>query len=325
MALGGDKNQMQLGPLIAGLPKTHQIVTKVTHGDKILDVLLTNLFRYYSTPIIVNPVQPDDPNHGVPSDHQVPVAYPVSQDYQLSRDYIIKTARHLPDSGLEQFDQWISSEEWRYLPVDASTSDQVEYLQSILEEKVNTIFPRKTFKIFPQDKPFITSELKTLDRLKKREYMKHGRSEKYLKLKDNFDLKYQKAASNHLEKNVMSLTESDPGEAYSTLTKMGTQPGDCQDDGSFTLTEHLEQNLTKEESTEKIAQHFAKISQNFPPLNIETLPENVKCKLNAPVNSLDIPKIKKEAVLKKLKTSKKPKSGVRGDLPHRIGKLFLTN
>ena len=96
---------MQLGPLIAGLPKTHQIVTKATHGDQILDVLLTNLFRYYSTPIIVNPVKPDNPNHGVPSDHQVPVAYPVSQDYQLSRDYIIKTARPLPDSGLEQFDQ----------------------------------------------------------------------------------------------------------------------------------------------------------------------------------------------------------------------------
>ena len=42
-----------------------------------------------------------------------------------------------------------------------------------------------------------------------------------------------KAAQDYLEKNVRSLKEDDPGKAYSCLKKMGAQPGDCSDEGSF--------------------------------------------------------------------------------------------
>ena len=58
---------------------------------------------------------------------------------------------------------------------------------------------------------------------------------------------------------------------------MGAQPGD--DEGNFTLSEHLDQNLSIKESVNKIAQHFAAISQEYPPLNPSTLPPRVKSKL----------------------------------------------
>ena len=45
--------------------------------------------------------------------------------------------------------------------------------------------------------------------------------------------------------------EYEPGKAYQTLKKMGAQPGDNLDDGSFNLTEHLEANLTSKESVER--------------------------------------------------------------------------
>ena len=64
-----------------------------------------------------------------------------------------------------------------------------------------------------------------------------------------------------LLKNVRELKESDPGKAYATLKRMRAQPGDDLDDGSFSLLEHLESNLTAKESVEKIAEHFSKISQ----------------------------------------------------------------
>ena len=85
--------------------------------------------------------------------------------------------------------------------------------------------------------------------------------------KAKFELKLEKAAADHLEKNVRSLKESDPGKAYSILKKMGAQPGDFLDDGLFSLTNHLESNLTKQESVEKIALHFARISQEYAPLD----------------------------------------------------------
>ena len=51
------------------------------------------------------------------------------------------------------------------------------------------------------------------------------------------------------------------------------------DEGSFTLISHLEENLTIKESAEKIAEHFAKISQEFPPLGLKMLPDSVKVKV----------------------------------------------
>ena len=103
---------------------------------------------------------------------------------------------------------------------------------------------------------------------------------------------------------------------------MGARPGDCQDEGSFSLSEHLDQNLSNEESTECIATHFANIRQEFSPINVETLPNRVKIKIKSQINSEDIPVVDKTDVFKKMKISKKTKSGVPGDLPRRISKMF---
>ena len=73
--------------------------------------------------------------------------------------------------------------------------------------------------------------------------------------------------------------EDDLGKAYKSLKKMGAQPGDCSDEGSFSLISHLNENLSTEESTERIANHFARISQEFLPLNTDLLPNDVKAKV----------------------------------------------
>ena len=96
---------------------------------------------------------------------------------------------------------------------------------------------------------------------------------------------------------------------------MGAQPGDCGDEGSFSLQNHLDANLTTEECTEAIATHFSKISQQYPPLNVDSLPPRVQNKLNQPVNPSEIPQLTVEAVYEKIKKSKKSKSAVPGDLP----------
>ena len=46
--------------------------------------------------------------------------------------------------------------------------------------------------------------IKEIGPLKKREWCKRGKSEKYLKLKSEFDNKYKKAAEKYLEKMLES-------------------------------------------------------------------------------------------------------------------------
>ena len=168
----------------------------------------------------------------------------------------------------------------------------------------------------------MTKELKQLDRAKKRIYRKQGKSTKYMELKNKFDSKYKKAATEHLEKNSKMLKNSNPSKAYATLKKMGAQPGDCEDGGSFTLSDHMEMNLTVKESVEKIAQHFAAISQEYPPLNPESLPLRVKNKLETQTDESRLPKISDHEVHEKMKKTNKPKSVIPGDPPSRLIKEF---
>ena len=66
---------------------------------------------------------------------------------------------------------------------------------------------------------------------------------------------------------------------------MGAQPGDCTDSNSFKLPSHVAENLTELQSAERIADHFAGISSNFPPLNIDLLPDRVLNKLKTDTTS----------------------------------------
>ena len=212
----------------------------------------------------------------------------------------------------------MSSLDWGPILEPSSPTEQVEMLEKTLETKLNLVFPLKTVKTSSDDLPFFTAELKVLDRRIKRIYNKSGKTEKYDKLKIKYDMKLKKAGTKYIEKNVTSLMNDNPGKAYSTLKKMGAQPGDCSDEGSFSLQNHLEANLTTEQCTEEIANHFSRISQEFPPLNIATLPPHVQNKLNQPTNLSDIPQITVDAVREKIKMSKKSKSVVPGDLPKKL-------
>ena len=115
--------------------------------------------------------------------------------------------------------------------------------------------------------------------MKSREYIKRGKSVKYKKLSKQFDDKFKLEAEKYMRKSIDELKETDPGHAYRILKKMGAQPGDCSETNTFTLPNHEAEGLSAEQSAERMAQHFAEISQQFPPLNINLLPDRVKTKL----------------------------------------------
>ena len=143
-----------------------------------------------------------------------------------------------------------------------------------------------------------------------------------MNLRKEFDEKLKKASKNHLEKNVRMLMESEPGKAYKTLKKMGAKPGDMLDDGNFSLMEHLEANLTNKESVERIATHFARVSQEYPALDVSALPTQVLDKLRAPDMLLNTPSLSESEIIKQIQKAKKPKAGIPGNLPRRIVQKF---
>ena len=123
----------------------------------------------------------------------MPFARPLCLAAQpVSNIYMEKTCRPLPDSAVREFMQWIFTENWESVPLRGSTTAQVQAYENIFENKVNQLFPEKSIRITKKDKQFITAELKTLDRKKKREWKQKGKSEKYLHLRNEFRQKYKK-------------------------------------------------------------------------------------------------------------------------------------
>ena len=261
---GGDKNKMDISSLINNDLKLRQIVSQPTRKKEILDILLTNLFSYYNCPIIIPPVQPDVPGQGVPSDHSVPLCVPhTDPNNPPSRSYKTIISRPLPDSKVRQFGQWITAESWDVIVQEDDPSQQVRDFEATIMQKLETYLPQKITKLGIEDKPFMNSELKTLKRRRMREYRSKGKSKKYLKLQQEYDEKFLKAAKNFMRKNIDSLKETNPGQAYSILKKMGAMPGECEGGSTFMLPLH--ENFTHLEAADKIAEHFLKISREFPP------------------------------------------------------------
>ena len=169
----------------------------------------------------------------------------------------------------------------------------------------------------------MTEELKLMHRQRTREFSKHGKSVKYLNLTKSFESKLSKASKQFLEKNVDNIMQSKPGQAYRVLKRMGAQPGDNPEDGSFTLPEYVRLGLSAAESADRLAQTFADISQEFPPLVIASLPPRTQAILEQR-HIQTVPYISRQNVEVKLSRTKASKGGVPGDLPTRLIKEFAT-
>ena len=82
----------------------------------------------------------------------------------------------------------------------------------------------------------------------------------------------------------------------------------------------IEDKLTSTESIERIADYFSQISQEYPPLNINLLPADVKVKILTPVNPDELTQLSDYEVYEKIRKSKKPRSNVPGDLKLALAK-----
>ena len=86
---------------------------------------------------------------------------------------------------------------------------------------------------------------------------------KYLRLVEEFQTKFQKAAGDYIRKNVDNLKEADPGKAFNILKRMGAQPGEeTEEMNTFSLPGY--EHLTPTEVANSIVEHFSKVSGEFP-------------------------------------------------------------
>ena len=112
--------------------------------------------------------------------------------------------------------------------------------QSMLTLLIEETFPQKTIQISSEDVPWFNKKLRSLKRSKMREHNYKGKSDKYLKLQQQFDeIEFGK----YKQKIELEVTEGKRGSTYGALKKIGLRPGEDIHPG-FQLPEHIKNNIS---------------------------------------------------------------------------------
>ena len=317
--LGGDKNDLNIQLLLDIDPSFRQIVSGPTYKQAVLDVLVTDIGQYYMVPIIRPPVQPDNPATASPSDHRIAFAKAkTSSSEPVKREVMTQVVRPLSADALSSFASWVQHESWEYVYDGADPSDMVNRFNNLVALNLDLHCPSKTIKTTNLDGKLSSAAVKQASRRKNREYHKHGNSAKYKILKKEVKAKLKEASTNFLE-NQTKLVASKNTSWLKHVKRLTARPGD-QSSSTFTLPQHVEDGLTALESSNQICEFFSSISQEYTPLNIESLPAHVQAKLAH--DPCSHPHLADHVVYEGLKRGKKTCS-VPGDLPVKILNEFL--
>ena len=76
-------------------------------------------------------------------------------------------------------------------------------MQALLARMMEDSLPTKTVRLRHTDKPYITQEIKVIDRRRRREYEKNGKSTKYYQLQSTYERKLKDATQKFLDKNAL--------------------------------------------------------------------------------------------------------------------------
>ena len=205
--------------------------------------------------------------------------------------------------------------------MEGSPTEKVERLNKMIEEMVEISFPIVKVKLSNQDLPYITSELKTMARAKKKEYKKNGRSMKYKKLVAVYKKKLKEEAGRYLEKNVSLIKNSNPGRAAKVLRTLGQAPGQVSEK-DFTLTRHLDEGFSVDKQREEIMNYFAKVSKEFPPIEVKNLSLELQRKLEQCTVPENVPFLDLWSVKEALRNTNHTMSRAPGDMPPNLRQEF---
>ena len=162
--------------------------------------------------------------------------------------------------------QWLQTETWNLLYLKETAHEKAELLHMTLLEKLDIFLPEKNLRIREDDSPWVNNEIKSLDRLQKRQYSKHKKSAKWFRLNNEYNEKVKKAKQDYSANIVNDLKSSNVSQWYSKIKRISSH---AQDKDIMIVQELQEQDNNIQ--VERIADQFSEISQIYSPLKTEDI------------------------------------------------------
>ena len=305
--IGGDFNRVDITDILDSYGALKSIISVPTRKSASLEIILTDLHTLFHPPTTLPPLQVDSDKVGKDSDHNIVVLAPVNNaQYKLERKKKTIVTRPLPESKIAHFEHSIFSYPWDQAFEDKSVDEKVNIFHECLRSNLDIYFPEKSTRMSSLDKDWMSPQLKQLHRAMQREYYKHRKSKKYKKLKSKFKKLKRNTVKTLYTGFVTDLKLTNPGRWYQMAKRIGAVD---KMSGGDICVESLS-NLDNAECAQKIAEHFASVSNEYYPVDINQLP----CYLPA----LPPPQVDEHEVYLRLNKVKKTKSTLPIDIPDKL-------
>ena len=184
--------------------------------------------------------------------------------------------------------------------------EKAAIFESELLESLNRFLPEKNMTFSSDDRPWMTPELKNLERKRKRQFQKHRKSPKW-----KFDEKSNQAKINYYQNIIEDLKISNPGQWYSKFKRIASH--DQHREEIFNIEELS--GLDDKQQAEAISSRFESIANQYSPL--EDSDVNLP-----PIPDGSIPWMDPAVVYKFLCKIKTTSSTVKDDIPAKVIKMF---
>ncbi|XP_072042942.1 uncharacterized protein [Amphiura filiformis] len=278
----GDFNRLNINPLCRA-HSLKQVVDKPTRNDAILDLIITNLQKYYGTPIVSSPIGKSDHN----TVYWSPVGY--SKNGKSHK----RTVRPLRKQSVHEFGRWITKHSWTEVLNATSPADKANAFYATVQEAIDLHFPSKVIKLHSEDKPWITPEIKNLIR-KRQVAFAEKKMFLWRFLRNKVSRAIDQAKKFYYNDRIQNLKSSDPSGWHKGIQIITNK---CQKRPIISVP-GVQQNDEKA-IARAINDNFASVSQSRPPINPQELPAFLPARLPPQIQVWDMYNALKKLNVKK--------------------------
>ena len=305
--IGGDFNRVGVQQVLRSYGGLQQVCGVPTRQGATLELILTDLHTYYHPPTCLPPLKVDQGVSGKDSDHSILVWAPkASSRFKVEREKRKIATRPLPQAQINRFCAEFTKHKWLDVIEAKDANEKVENFHKYMRELLDKYFPEKTVNVTNLDKEWLSPALKLLLRQGQRELFKNGKSKKYKKLRNTFRKRKRESIKMFYKNFVEELKVSKPSRYFQMLKKLGGE----QQKVSGKLEIECLKDKTDQEGAEAVAEEFARVSQEYKPIQLEELPAYLPARAPEQVNIFQ--------VWSKIKSVKKTKLTLPIDLPDRL-------
>ncbi|KAI8511472.1 hypothetical protein Bbelb_105720 [Branchiostoma belcheri] len=172
----------------------------------------------------------------------------------------------MPDSRIREFGQWIVTHEWLEVHTAVSAESKTAAFYNTLNTALDKHFPQKRTKVHNNDKPWISTVVKSLI-LKRQEAHRYGHRHLYKFLRNKIARLISTSKKNYYADHIEHLKKTKPAQWHKTIRHLAnwSRPSPTIHVPGFEPT-------NTSGAAQAINSHLAAICQALPPLDYSRLP-----------------------------------------------------